>query len=36
MQRWNFNVSVPLWDHVRGTVWHAPSEAPSPALSRRA
>ena len=23
MQRWNFNVTLPLWDHVRGTVWHA-------------
>jgi hypothetical protein len=21
MQRWNFNVTVPLWDWVRGTVW---------------
>jgi hypothetical protein len=27
MQRWNFNVTLPLWDHVRGTVWHAPGEA---------
>jgi hypothetical protein len=36
MQRWNFNVSVPLWDHVRGTVWHAPGEAPTSALPRRA
>lgn len=24
MQRWNFNVTLPLWDVVRGTVWHAP------------
>jgi hypothetical protein len=36
MQRWNFNVSVPLWDHVRGTVWRAPSRAPAGALPRRA
>ncbi|ABS26849.1 hypothetical protein [Anaeromyxobacter sp. Fw109-5] len=21
MHRWNFNVTVPLWDHVRGTVY---------------
>jgi sterol desaturase/sphingolipid hydroxylase (fatty acid hydroxylase superfamily) len=21
MQKWNFNVTVPLWDHVRGTVY---------------
>ncbi len=21
MQRWNFNVTVPLWDWVRGTIW---------------
>ena len=21
MTRWNFNVTVPIWDHVRGTVW---------------
>jgi hypothetical protein len=26
MQRWNFNVTVPLWDLVRGTVWRAPTE----------
>jgi hypothetical protein len=24
MQRWNFNVTVPLWDHVRGTVYRPP------------
>ena len=35
MQRWNFNVTIPIWDHVRGTVWH-PEESPSPALTRRA
>lgn len=26
MQRWNFNVTLPLWDHLRGTVWPAPGE----------
>ncbi len=38
MQRWNFNVTVPLWDHVRGTSYSAPSPgaAPAPALARRA
>jgi len=36
MQRWNFNVTVPLWDHVRGTVWRAPATAPHGALPRRA
>jgi hypothetical protein len=35
MQRWNFNVTFPLWDRVRGTVWHPESE-PSGALPRRA
>ena len=30
MQRWNFNVTLPLWDHVRGTVWRAPARSPSP------
>jgi Fatty acid hydroxylase superfamily len=34
MQRWNFNVTIPLWDHVRGTVWR-PEEVPSPAVQRR-
>jgi sterol desaturase/sphingolipid hydroxylase (fatty acid hydroxylase superfamily) len=24
MQAWNFNVTVPLWDFVRGTVWRGP------------
>jgi hypothetical protein len=36
MQRWNFNVTVPLWDHVRGTVWHAPEESDARAAPRRA
>jgi hypothetical protein len=36
MQRWNFNVTLPLWDHVRGTVWHAPADAPQGAVPRRA
>lgn len=27
MQRWNFNVTLPIWDHVRGTVWRARAEA---------
>ncbi|MGC3996108.1 MAG: fatty acid hydroxylase [Anaeromyxobacter sp.] len=40
MQRWNFNVTVPVWDVVRGTVYHpeirhypasAPAAAPSAA-----
>jgi hypothetical protein len=35
MQRWNFNVTVPLWDHVRGTVWR-PGDAPAEAMPRRA
>jgi hypothetical protein len=35
MQRWNFNVTVPLWDHVRGTVYR-PAEAPTGAVARRA
>ena len=35
MQRWNFNVTIPLWDHVRGTVWH-PADAAESALPRRA
>jgi hypothetical protein len=30
MQRWNFNVTVPLWDHLRGTVFQSrPSGAPA-------
>jgi hypothetical protein len=35
MQRWNFNVTIPLWDHLRGTVWHPEDEA-QPAVPRRA
>ncbi len=35
MQRWNFNVTIPVWDHVRGTVWH-PDDAHEAALPRRA
>jgi hypothetical protein len=35
MQRWNFNVTIPLWDHLRGTVWH-PEETTAPAMPRRA
>lgn len=34
MHRWNFNVTVPLWDHVKGTVYspgaRTPSAAPIP------
>jgi hypothetical protein len=26
MQRWNFNVTVPLWDWVRGTLWQPAAE----------
>jgi len=36
MQRWNFNVTLPLWDHVRGTVWRAPRPDAHPAVPRRA
>jgi hypothetical protein len=36
MQRWNFNVTLPLWDHVRGTVWRAPEHATAAAIPRRA
>jgi hypothetical protein len=35
MQRWNFNVTIPLWDHLRGTVWH-PEESSAHAMPRRA
>lgn len=31
MNRWNFNVTVPLWDWVRGTLYQAPAPAPRPA-----
>jgi hypothetical protein len=34
MQRWNFNVTVPLWDHVRGTAYR-PSEAPDEGVVAR-
>jgi sterol desaturase/sphingolipid hydroxylase (fatty acid hydroxylase superfamily) len=34
MQRWNFNVTVPLWDHVRGTVYR-PAQGRGPVLARR-
>jgi hypothetical protein len=33
MQRWNFNVTVPLADLVLGTVYRGPLPAPSPAAS---
>jgi hypothetical protein len=36
MQRWNFNVTLPLWDIVRGTVWHAPAADTQGAIPRRA
>ncbi len=36
MQRWNFNVTLPLWDIVRGTVWHAPVPDAHGAVPRRA
>lgn len=35
MQRWNFNVTLPLWDLVRGTVYRAPEPASSGAARRR-
>jgi hypothetical protein len=31
MQRWNFNVTIPLWDWVRGTVYR-----PGKAVARTA
>ena len=24
MQRWNFNVPLPLWEFLRGTIYHGP------------
>jgi hypothetical protein len=33
MQRWNFNVTIPLWDHVRGTVYRAPQGGPEGVLA---
>jgi sterol desaturase/sphingolipid hydroxylase (fatty acid hydroxylase superfamily) len=35
MQRWNFNVTFPLWDHVRGTVYRPRGEPAHPAAARR-
>ncbi len=38
MQRWNFNVTVPLWDWVKGTIHGAERARPTagqPALARR-
>lgn len=34
MQRWNFNVTLPLWDQVRGTVYRPAGNA-TPAAVRR-
>ncbi|HET8541976.1 MAG TPA: fatty acid hydroxylase [Anaeromyxobacter sp.] len=36
MQRWNFNVTVPVWDLVRGTVWRAHEHETRSAVPRRA
>jgi hypothetical protein len=36
MQRWNFNVTVPLWDHVRGTAYRPPEPSGESILARRA
>jgi hypothetical protein len=33
MQKWNFNVTVPLWDWVRGTTYSEPLPHPSPAAA---
>jgi hypothetical protein len=33
MQSWNFNVTVPLWDVLRGTVYRAPEDAREGALA---
>ncbi|WP_242394604.1 sterol desaturase family protein [Anaeromyxobacter oryzisoli] len=35
MQRWNFNVTVPLWDLVRGTSYRAPGASVLPGALRR-
>jgi hypothetical protein len=35
MQRWNFNVTIPLWDHVRGTVYRPAGATPVPGALRR-
>ena len=29
MQKWNFNVNVPLWDWVRGTIYREPAVEPA-------
>lgn len=29
MQKWNFNVTIPLWDLVRGTIYREPAVGPS-------
>jgi hypothetical protein len=34
--RWNFNVTFPLWDLVRGTYWRPARASARPALARRA
>ena len=36
MQRWNFNVTVPLWDHVRGTAYRPPEASGESVVARRA
>jgi sterol desaturase/sphingolipid hydroxylase (fatty acid hydroxylase superfamily) len=36
MQRWNFNVTLPLWDYVRGTVHREGAPSVQAALPRRA
>ena len=36
MHRWNFNVTVPLWDRVRGTVWSPVVNAAHAPAARRA
>lgn len=33
MQSWNFNVTIPLWDHVRGTVYRAPEDVSQEGLA---
>jgi len=36
MQRWNFNVTVPLWDTVRGSVYRPADQRERSAVPRRA
>ncbi len=40
MQKWNFNVSIPLWDFIRGTIYKTKTATASdqnqPSLARRA